>query len=156
VHFLLIALLQPYPCYNSLHIIIFLHLVGTNHKCTHHCYFLLLLNPAAQKMEMVWNSSMRSSRLALPRLHLPVDYWAFCCCCCHESSSLCKDNIHVIIILYLWYLALLWTLMSVCVEILFLGTHAMSIQFWSKTRYDRSGIRVMSTVRTLALEEFFP
>jgi hypothetical protein len=27
------------PCYYTLHIIIFLHLLSTNHKCTHPCYF---------------------------------------------------------------------------------------------------------------------
>jgi hypothetical protein len=37
--FLLITLLHPYPCYYSLHVIIFLHLLSTNYKCTHPCYF---------------------------------------------------------------------------------------------------------------------
>jgi hypothetical protein len=34
--------LQPYyilPCYYPLHIILFLHLLSTNHKCTQPCYF---------------------------------------------------------------------------------------------------------------------
>jgi hypothetical protein len=44
-------------------IILFLHLLSTNHKCTQSYYFLLLLKPAAQKEKMDWNSSTRSSRL---------------------------------------------------------------------------------------------
>jgi hypothetical protein len=58
---------------------IFLHLLTTNHKCTHPYYFPYYSNPAARKMEMVWNSSTRSSRLELPQLHIPVGYGAFCC-----------------------------------------------------------------------------
>jgi hypothetical protein len=30
-------------------------------------------------MKMDWNSSIRSSRLVLSQLHIPVDYGAFCC-----------------------------------------------------------------------------
>jgi hypothetical protein len=33
-------------------IILFLHLLSTNHKCTQLCYFPLLLKPAAQKERM--------------------------------------------------------------------------------------------------------
>jgi hypothetical protein len=43
-------------------LILFLHLLSTNHKCTQPCYFPMLLKPAAQKKRMDWNSSMRSSR----------------------------------------------------------------------------------------------
>jgi hypothetical protein len=36
---------MPYlPCYYLLHIIYFLHLLSTNHKCTQPCYF----SPATQ------------------------------------------------------------------------------------------------------------
>jgi hypothetical protein len=32
---------MPYlPCYYNLHIIYFLHLLSTNHKCIQYCYFL--------------------------------------------------------------------------------------------------------------------
>jgi hypothetical protein len=44
-------------------IILFLHLLSTNHKCTQLCYFSLLLKLAAQKERMDWNSLTRSSRL---------------------------------------------------------------------------------------------
>jgi hypothetical protein len=33
-------------------IILFLHLLSINHKCTQTCYFSLLLKPAAQKEKM--------------------------------------------------------------------------------------------------------
>jgi hypothetical protein len=44
-------------------IILFLHLLSTNHKCTQPCYFPLLLKSAVQKVRMDCNSSMRCSRL---------------------------------------------------------------------------------------------
>jgi hypothetical protein len=46
--------LQSYyslPCY-PLHIICFLHLLSTNHKCVQPYYFPLLYKPAAQKKKM--------------------------------------------------------------------------------------------------------
>jgi hypothetical protein len=43
-------------------IILFLHLLSTDHKCTQPCYFPLLLKLAVQKEKMDWNSSIMSSR----------------------------------------------------------------------------------------------
>jgi hypothetical protein len=64
----------PYlPCYYPLHIILFLHLLSTNHKYTQPCYFPLLLKPDAQKEKMDWNSSMRSSRLRVAQVVVPVE-----------------------------------------------------------------------------------
>jgi hypothetical protein len=40
--------------------------------CTQHCYFSLLLKPAAQKERMDWNSSMRSSRLRVAPVVIPT------------------------------------------------------------------------------------
>jgi hypothetical protein len=57
-------------------IILFLHLLSTNHKCTQPCYFLLLLKPAAQKERMDWNYSMRSSRLCVAPIVVPVVLWS--------------------------------------------------------------------------------
>jgi hypothetical protein len=57
-------------------IILFLHLLSTNHKCTQPCYFPLLLKPAAQKEKMDCNSSMRSSRLCVALVAVPVDLWS--------------------------------------------------------------------------------
>jgi hypothetical protein len=53
-------------------IILFLHLLSTNHKYTQPCYFPLLLKPASQKERMDWNSLMRSSRLRVTPVVVPV------------------------------------------------------------------------------------
>jgi hypothetical protein len=74
--FLLILLLQFYPCYYLALSFLFLHLLSINHKCIQHCYFLLLLKPAAQKERMNWNSSMRSSRLRVAPVVVPVVLWS--------------------------------------------------------------------------------
>jgi hypothetical protein len=57
-------------------VIIFLHLLSTNHNCTQPCYFPLLLKPAAQKERMDWNSSTRSSRLCVAPVVIPVVLWS--------------------------------------------------------------------------------
>jgi hypothetical protein len=57
-------------------IILLLHLLSTNHKCTQPCYFPLPLKPAAQKEKMDWNSSMRSSRLCVAPVAVPVELWS--------------------------------------------------------------------------------
>jgi hypothetical protein len=54
-------------------IILFLHLLSTNHKCSQPCYFPLLLKPAAQKKKMDWNSSTKSSRLRVAPVAVPVE-----------------------------------------------------------------------------------
>jgi hypothetical protein len=66
-HFIIVFSLLL-PCI----IITFLHLLSTNHKCTQPCYFPLLLKPAAQKEKMDWNSSMRSSRLRVAPVAVPM------------------------------------------------------------------------------------
>jgi hypothetical protein len=57
-------------------IILFLHLLSTNHKCTHLCYFPLLLKPAAQKERTDKNSSTRSSWLRVAPVVIPVVLWS--------------------------------------------------------------------------------
>jgi hypothetical protein len=57
-------------------IILSLHLLSTNHKCTQLCYFPLLLKPTAQKEEMDRNSSMRSSTLCVVSVAVPVELWS--------------------------------------------------------------------------------
>jgi hypothetical protein len=74
--FLLTALYLIYLVI-PLHIIYFLHLLSTNHKCTQPCYFPLLLKPAAQKETMDWNSLMRSLGYASPRLPFLWCYGVF-------------------------------------------------------------------------------
>jgi hypothetical protein len=44
------SLITSFTLILPLHIIYFLHLLSTNHKCTHPCYFPLSLKPAAQKL----------------------------------------------------------------------------------------------------------
>jgi hypothetical protein len=56
-------------------IILFLHLLSTNHKCTQPCYFPLLLKPTAQKERTDWNSLMRSSRLCVALVDVDVVFW---------------------------------------------------------------------------------
>jgi hypothetical protein len=53
-------------------IILFLHLLSSNHKCTQLCYFPLLLKPTAQKERMGWNFLMRSSRLRVAPVVIPM------------------------------------------------------------------------------------
>jgi hypothetical protein len=57
-------------------IILFLHLLSTNHKCTQPCYFPQLLKPAAQKERMDWNSSTMSSRLCVALVVIPMVLWS--------------------------------------------------------------------------------
>jgi hypothetical protein len=57
-------------------IILLLHLLSTNHKCTQPFYFPLPLKPAAQKERMDWNSLMRSSRLRVAPVVVRVVLWS--------------------------------------------------------------------------------
>jgi hypothetical protein len=57
-------------------IILFLHMLSNNDKCTQPCYFPLLLKPAVQKERMDWNSLMRSSRLRVAPIVIPVVFWS--------------------------------------------------------------------------------
>jgi hypothetical protein len=57
-------------------IILSLHLLSTNHKCTQPCYFPLLLKSAAQKEKMDWNSSTKSSRLCVVPVAIHVELWS--------------------------------------------------------------------------------
>jgi hypothetical protein len=66
-------------------IILFLHLLSTNDKCTQPCYFPLLLKHAAQKEKMDWNSSTRSSRLRVTSVVVPVELWSLPLFCSIES-----------------------------------------------------------------------
>jgi hypothetical protein len=66
-------------------IILFLHLLSTNDKCTQPCYFPLLLKLAAQKERMDWNSSMRSSRLRVALVVIPMVLWSLPLFCSAES-----------------------------------------------------------------------
>jgi hypothetical protein len=66
-------------------VILFLHLLSINHKCTQPCYFPLLLKPAAQQEKMDWNSLTRSSRLRVAPVAIPVELWSLPLFCSVES-----------------------------------------------------------------------
>jgi hypothetical protein len=70
-HFIIVLSLLL-PCI----IILSLHFLSTNHKCTQPFYFSLLLKPAAQKEKVDWNSSMRSFRLCVAPVAVPVELWS--------------------------------------------------------------------------------
>jgi hypothetical protein len=57
-------------------IILFLHLLSANHKCTQPCYFPQLLKPAAEKERMDWNSLTRRSRIRVAPVVIPVELWS--------------------------------------------------------------------------------
>jgi hypothetical protein len=82
-----------------LHIIYFLHLLSTNHKCNI-ATFPLLLKPAAQKKKMDWNSSMRSCRLRVAPVAIHVVLWSLRLFHFIESRHILRDIIYVIIIFY--------------------------------------------------------
>jgi hypothetical protein len=51
-------------------------LLSTNHKYTQPCYFPLLLKPDVQTEMMDWNSSMKSSRLRVAPVVIPMVLWS--------------------------------------------------------------------------------
>jgi hypothetical protein len=112
-------------------IILFLHLLSTNHKCTQSCYFPLLLKPAAQKERIDWNSLTRSSRLRVTPVVIPVVLWSLPL----RVIIAFRDTIYVIIIiLYSWHLVIcehFWP--YVCNNWSWV-THTMSTWFWHKNR----------------------
>jgi hypothetical protein len=63
--------------------------------------FPLLLKPTAQNERMDWNSLMRSSRLCVAPVVVPVVLWSLPLFCSTESCHSLRDTIYVIIILYL-------------------------------------------------------
>jgi hypothetical protein len=57
------------PC----NIILFLHSLSTNLKCTQPCSFPLLRKPTTQKEKVDWNSSTKSSRLRAALVAVPME-----------------------------------------------------------------------------------
>jgi hypothetical protein len=102
-------------------IILFLHLLSTNHKCTQPWYFSLLLKPAAQKERMDWNSSMRSSKLRVVLVVIPVVLWTLPLFRSAESRhSLLRDYICNNYTFFVTF-GYLWKLLAICVQQLILG-----------------------------------
>jgi hypothetical protein len=115
-------------------IILFLHLLSTNHKCTQPCYFPVLYKPAAQKEKRDWNSSMRCFRLCAAPVAVPVVFWSLPLFHYTRVVLVLRDFIYVINILYSWHLVICEYFLSVCVEQLILGIHTTSTQFFLQNR----------------------
>jgi hypothetical protein len=62
--------------------------------------FPLLLKPTAQKEKMDWNSSMRSYRLRVAPVAIPMELWSLPLFRFDESVIVFGNIIYVIIILY--------------------------------------------------------
>jgi hypothetical protein len=93
-HFIIVLSLLL-PCI----IILFLHLLSTNHKCTQPCYFSLLLKTAAQKEMMDWNSLTRSTRLCVAPVISLWCYGVFRYSVLLRVVTIIRDTIYVIIII---------------------------------------------------------
>jgi hypothetical protein len=81
-------------------IILFPHLLSTNHKCPQPCNFPLLLKPAAQKERIDWNSLTRVLGYVLPRLSFLWCYGVFRCSIPLRVVIVFGDTTYIIIILY--------------------------------------------------------
>jgi hypothetical protein len=82
-------------------IILFLHLLSTNHMCTQPCYFPLLLKPSAQKEKVDWNSLRGVLGYVLTQLPLLWSYGVFHYSVLLRVIIVFRDITYVIIILYL-------------------------------------------------------
>jgi hypothetical protein len=115
VHFCLL----PYTSFTlllPLHIIYFLHRLSTKHKCTKPCHFPLLLRKRG------WTRILRRGVLgrALPRLPFLWSYGVFRCSVSLRVIVVLRNNIYIIMILYLWHLIICEHFWSVCVKKLIL------------------------------------
>jgi hypothetical protein len=139
-------LIPHLPWYYSLHIICFLHLLSTNHKCTEPCYFPLILKPAAQKGKMEWNSLMRSSRLCMPRLPFLVCYAVSCSSVSLESChSLLRQYLSNNYTLFVTF-GYLWTLLVYMCGTIDPGSCTWWVlSFGIKTWYDKKWYHVTPT-----------
>jgi hypothetical protein len=81
-------------------IILFLHLLSTNHKCTQPNYFPHATQTCCSEGEDGLNSSTRSSRLRVAPVVVPVVFWSLSLFRSAESHHSLRDTIYVIIILY--------------------------------------------------------
>jgi hypothetical protein len=102
-------------------IILFLHLLSTNHKCTQPCYFPLYSNLLPRRRR--WTGILRRGILGyvLPRLPFLWSYGVFRCSVLLRVIIVFRDITCVIIVLYLWHLVIYEHFWAVCVEQLILG-----------------------------------
>jgi hypothetical protein len=115
-------------------IILFLHLLSTDHKCTQHCYFPLLLKPAAQKER--WTGILWWEVLGYVLLWLSFlwCYGVFRCLVPLRVIIVFRDTTYVIIILYLWHLVICEHFWSYVWNRWSWVMHKMSTWFWHKNR----------------------
>jgi hypothetical protein len=133
--FLLMLLLQFYPCYFLALSFYFCTCWVPTISVLNLAIFPLLLKPVAQKERMDWNSSTRSSRLRVAVVVVPVVLWSLPLFCLLRVIIVFRDTIYVvIIILYSWYLVIcepfwpyVWNNWSWVM-------HTMSTWFWCKNR----------------------
>jgi hypothetical protein len=116
-------------------IILFLHLLSTNHKCTQPCYFPCYSNLLLRRRG--WTGILPRGVLgyALPRLSFLWCYGVFCYSVPLRIVIVFRDTIYVIVtILYSWHLIIyehfwpyVWNNWSWVM-------HTMSTWFWHKNR----------------------
>jgi hypothetical protein len=111
-------------------IILFLHLLSTNHKCTQPCYFSLLLRRRG------WTGILQRGVLGyvFPRLSFLWCHWVFFCSVLLRVIIVFRDITYVIIILYSWHLIIckhFWLYMRNNWSWVM---HMMSTCFWHKNR----------------------
>jgi hypothetical protein len=97
--------LQPYALFLhavTLHIIYFLHLLSTNHKCTQYCYFSCYSNLLLRRKR--WAGILRRGVLGYtsPRLSFLWCYGVFRYSVLPRVTLVFKDINYVIIILYIY------------------------------------------------------
>jgi hypothetical protein len=80
-------------------IILLLHLLSTNHKCTQPCYFSLLLNLLLRRRGWTGILWWRVLGNMLPRLSFMWCYGVFCCSVPLRVIIVFRDTIYVIIII---------------------------------------------------------
>jgi hypothetical protein len=93
--------------------------MSTNHKCTQPCNFLLLYKPAAQKLNEILDSLMKSSRRAITPGRLPMELWCLFTAMLSRVLNLvfCKTlfvkqiyYIETLVILYPFFVRYVWKL----------------------------------------------
>jgi hypothetical protein len=129
VHFYLQLYYLIYLVITLLCIILFLHLLSTNHKCTQPCYFPCCTNLLLRRWR--WTAILRRGVLGcvLPWLLFLWCYGGFHLSISLESRLVFKDIICVINILYSWHLAICEHFLSVCAEWMIMGAHVMDTWF---------------------------
>jgi hypothetical protein len=115
-------------------IILFLHLLSTNHKCTQPCYFPCYSNLLLRRRR--WTGILRQGVLGyvLPQLPFLWSFGVFYCSISLRVVIVFRDITYVIIILYLWHLVICEHFWPYVWNNLSWVMHTMSTWFWHKNR----------------------